>query len=169
MVSLADKCTGPLRFSRRPPTASLLAYHLSLVTYYCLFPASRRPRPRSPGRMRRFRGMASRALPFSGRVGFGPVGSVRAQDLREALRGRKSWQSRPPAEGDRRIGTMEQWNIEAMGWGSAAFPSIPSFHHSIVTPAGGCPLVPGSARVFRARRVSLRSYVRSKSPGPLQN
>jgi hypothetical protein len=42
--------------------------------------------------------MAGRALPFSGRVRFGPVGSVRAQDLREALRGRKSWQSRPPAE-----------------------------------------------------------------------
>jgi hypothetical protein len=39
---------------------------------------------------RRFRGRASRALPSSGHVGFGPVGSVRAQDLREALRGRKS-------------------------------------------------------------------------------
>src|SRR3972149_2721206 len=52
----------------------------------------------SPGWKRRFRGKASRALPFSGRGGFGPVGSVRAQDLREALRGRKSLQSRPPAE-----------------------------------------------------------------------
>jgi len=67
---------------------------------------------------------------------------------------------------------MEQWNIGTMGEGTGRLPqysTIPLFHHSIVTPAGGCPLVPGSSRVVRARRASLRSYVRSKSPGPFQN
>ncbi len=58
----------------------------------------------------------------------------------------------------------EYWN-NALGDRS---PS-PAFHHSIVTPAGGGPLVPGSSRVVRARRASLRSSVRSKSPGPFQN
>ena len=66
---------------------------------------------------------------------------------------------------------MEQWNIGAMGGGTGRLPqysTIPLFHHSIVTPAGGCPLVPGSSRVSQARRASLRSYVRSKSPRPVQ-
>jgi hypothetical protein len=47
--------------------------------------------PHSPPKeKRRFRGKASRALLFCGCVGFGPVGSVRAEDLREALRARKT-------------------------------------------------------------------------------
>jgi len=93
---------------------------------------SRSPKP-DPKKKRRFRAVASRALFFSGCVGFGPVGSVRVEDLREALRGRKSLQSRPPAEEDRRVGIMEQWNIGTMGWGIgrlAQYSNIPVFQYS---------------------------------------
>ncbi len=37
------------------------------------------------------------------------------------------------------------------------------------TPAGGGPLVPGLSKAFRARRASLRSSARSRSPGPVRN
>ncbi len=71
---------------------------------------------------RRFRGLAGRALASSGRVGFGPVGSVRAQDLREALRGRKSWQSRPPAEEEDADPKNPSRRLSA---GARFFPSLP--------------------------------------------
>ena len=134
----------------------------------------------SPGTLRRlwkrrFRGKASRALLFSG------CGLLRTCRLRSGVRsqGGPAWAeilAEPPTSGgrqeDRRIGIMEQWNTGTMGWAIGRLPqysTIPLFHHSIVIPAGGGPLVPGSSRAFRARRASLRSYVRRKSPGPFQN
>ena len=47
---------------------------------------------------RRFRGKANRVLPSARHLWIEPGAVVREEDLREALRGRKSWQSRPPAE-----------------------------------------------------------------------
>ena len=69
---------------------------LSPITCHLLL--ARGPRAPPPGWKRRFRGRASRAFPFSGRVGFGPVGSVRAQDLQ----GGPAWAeilAEPPTSG----------------------------------------------------------------------
>jgi hypothetical protein len=72
---------------------------------------------------------------------------------------------------------QEDWNNGTMECRSDAlgdrppsqYSNIPVFHYSIVIPAGGWPLVPGSSRVFRARRASLRSSARREPTGPVQN
>ncbi len=60
---------------------------------------------------RRFRGEAKGFVVVRNRR-FGPVGLVPAEDLREALRGRKSLKSRPPAE----EGDFDPTSHSAVGW-----------------------------------------------------
>jgi len=61
---------------------------------------------------RRFRGVADRLSLFAGNGRFGPVGSVREEDPREALRGRKSLQNRPYAEVGGLLNQYRVWFLE---------------------------------------------------------
>jgi len=89
---------------------------------------------------------------------FGPVGSVREEEPREALRGRKSWKNRPPAEG--RLVSIKQEKAPRM---ARRFGSVGSMDHvhnrSWPKALRWCPALP---EVFRARRASLRSSARTE-------
>ena len=56
---------------------------------------------------------------------------------KEAVHGRKEEETGHGRRGTVRIGTLEYWNIGITGRACASPPIIPSFHYSIVTPAGG--------------------------------
>jgi hypothetical protein len=92
---------------------------------------------------RRFRAEANRPFLFWGRSRTGPVDFIRWEDLREALRGRRSF-AEPPTSGGRTYLS----NTATADRKSRSCQSSPKAIRR-------CPAL---QKVFRARRASLRSY-----------